>query len=136
MYEKGLSLREVALRAGLSKNTVRDHLLDFGVPLRSGTYLLRTPSQAIRGKMPVKPPYGFWYSEGVVVKHPKEYPILLSIIRKWKLGQSINSIAEELQGKQIPTPMGKNWSWNSVNNIIQRVKNERLNKRGNDYELV
>jgi len=136
MYKTGLSLREVALRAGLSKTTVRDQLLEFGASLRSRVQSFRTPLQAIRGKLPAKPPFGFWYCEGAVVRHPKEYPMLLVIIRKWKLGQSINSIADELQGKQIPSPMGKKWSWNSVNNIIQRVKSQRLKQIGNDYELI
>jgi hypothetical protein len=87
------------------------------------------------GKRGAKPPYGFWYVEGELIRHPKEYLILLKIIQRWEKGQSLNSIATELNNKKIPSPMGKKWSWNSIDNIIKRIKNGQLVKKGDNYEL-
>src|SRR5665213_1061629 len=92
-------------------------------------------SKGSRGKKNWKPPCGFCYFEGRITRHPKEYPVLLTIIRRWKSGQSANSIATWLNGKGIASPMNRNWSWNSITNIIQRIKSGELIKKGERYEL-
>lgn len=135
LYLKGNSLREIAKQMSLSKTKVRDQLLLMKVPLRIielGNY---KASQSQLGKKNVKPPYGFVYFEGKVVKHPKEYPHLLQIISLWKKGKALNSIATKMNRLKVPSPMGKLWSFNTIDSIIKRIKSGRLVQNGDDYEL-
>ena len=120
LYTQGNSLREISKIVDLSKTKVRDLVLRAGIPLRSmrnekGQLVLGT-----RGKRNVKPPYGYWFLNGEVQQHPKEYLIVLEIIERWKSGQTMNSIATWLSRKGIRSPMNKKWSWNSVKNVISR----------------
>lgn len=135
LYKKGNSLRDIEKLIGLSKSKVRSALIRNEIPLRPLLGENNRTSQRTAGKKNTKPPYGFAYLDGVVVRHPKEYPILLTIIRQWKSGQSLNSIAVQLNGKRVPSPMGKTWSWNSIDNIIKRIKTGHLVQNGDHYEL-
>lgn len=120
LYTAGNSLREISRIVDLSKTKVRDLVLRAGIPLRSmrnekGQLVLGT-----RGKRNVKPPYGYWFLNGEVQQHPKEYPVVLEIIERWKSSQTMNSIATWLNKRGFKSPMNKKWSWNSVNNVIKR----------------
>ena len=135
LYKQGLSLRDIAKRVDLSKTRVRSLALRAGIPLRAHRNEKGPVKFGIQNKRPVKPPYGFAYFEGQVVKHPKEYPVLLSIISQWNSGRPLNSIATKLNDKRVPSPMCKKWSWNSIANIIQRIKSGQLVRKGDRYEL-
>lgn len=135
LYAKGLSLREIEQRTGIAKSTIRKTLIGGGVALRPKTSKNSVLRWRNKGKQNAKPPYGFCYFEGQIAKHPKEYPHLLAIIGRWKSGQSLNSIAKWLNGKRVPSPMGKLWSFNSIDNIIKRIKNGHLVQKGEHYEL-
>lgn len=134
-YEKGLSLRDVAGRTSISKSKVRKLLLNSGVSLRETNKGSRLITSKTKSKLCSKPPYGFCFHEGRIVVHPKEYPHLLAIIARWKKGQALNSIAKWLNGKRVPSPMGKLWSFNSIDNIIKRIKDGHLVQKGDQYEL-
>ena len=135
LYNQGLSLCDIARDVGLTKATVRNLVLRAGIPLRPLRAGKGPVNSRVHGKRHAKPPYGFAYFEGCIVKHPKEYPFLLSIIGQWKSGRSLNSIATNLNDKRVPSPMGKKWSWNSIANIIQRIKSGQLVPIGDKYEL-
>jgi hypothetical protein len=135
LYKMGLSLREIESQEGLPKTTIRSMLIRSKVPLRPMREEVARVSKGNRGKKNWKPPFGFCYFEGRITRHPKEYPILLTIIRRWKSGQSANSIAKWLNGQGIASPMNCSWSWNSVTNIIQRIKTGKLIQKGERYEL-
>mgnify|MGYP006087977381 CR=1 FL=1 len=135
LYVKGNSFRDIEKLLGISKTKVRDTLIRLEIPIRPTFEETQRATQVRSGKKNVKPPYGFVYFEGRVVKHPKEYPVLLSIINRWKADQSLNSIATKLNEKRVPSPMGKCWSWNSIDNIVKRIKNGHLVQNGDQYEL-
>lgn len=135
LYKKGNSFRDIEKLLSISKTKIRAALLRLKIPIRLALQESRRATQRIAGKKNVKPPYGFAYFEGRVVKHPKEYPTLIQIIGLWKTGRSLNSIATKLNEKRIPSPMGKSWSWNSIDNIIKRIKNGHLVQTGDQYEL-
>lgn len=135
LYQKGLSLRDIGEEIDLSKTKVRDLVIRAGIPLRRFQREKGPVNGGTNGKRAVKPPYGFVYFEGRIVKHPKEYSILLSIIRQWKSGRPLNSIATKLNEKRIPSPMQKKWSGNSIANTIQRIKTGQLVQNGDQYEL-
>lgn len=135
LYQKGNSLREISKIVDLSKTKIRDTLLKLKIPIRPTFQETQRATQSRSGKKNVKPPYGFIYFEGRVVRHPKEYPVLLQIIGLWKKGRSLNSIATELNGRRVSSPMGKLWSFNSIDNIIKRIKDGHLVQNGDIYEL-
>ena len=135
LYKSGLSLRDVGNQVGLSRTQVRNLVLRAGIPLRPSVNETGPIKFGKQNKRPVKPPYGFMYFEGHIVKHPKEYPVLLSIIKKWKLGGSYNSIAVKLNAKRVPSPLRKKWSDKTIAIIIQRVKTGHLVQKGDSYEL-
>lgn len=131
LYKKGLSLRDIAAKLDIPKTVVRSELLKGGIPLRASSREQKKSIQNQKGKASWKPPYGFCYFEGQVIKHPKEYPVLLKIYKQWKLGINANSIADKLNEKRIPSPMNKSWSWNSVKNIIDRFKMKSIIQKDN-----
>lgn len=124
LYRNGHSLRDIAKQIDLSKTKIRDLVLRAGIPLRTmrnekGQLVLGT-----RGKRGTRPPYGYWYLDGQLQRHPKEYPVVLEIIERRKAGQSRNSIATLLNRRGIKSPMNRKWSWNTITNILERLKNE------------
>jgi len=135
LYEKGNSFRDIEKATGISKTKVRAILHRLQIPIRPVFPESNKATQRIAGKKNVKPPYGFAYFEGRVVKHPKEYPTLLQIINLWKSGRSLNSIATKLNEKRVPSPMRKTWSFNSIDNIIKRIKSGHLVQNRDQYEL-
>jgi hypothetical protein len=135
LYRKGMSLNEIERSTGIKKSSVRKFLLNAGVVLRSKHPDTSITKWRTRGKTHAKPPYGFCYVDGRIARHPKEYPTLLAIIRRWKDGQRANSIATYLNDKRIPSPMNKTWSWNSVDNIIKRIELKQIVRKGEHYEL-
>lgn len=135
LYKKGNSFRDIEKATGISKTKVRAILHRLQVPIRPMFPESNKATQRIVGKKNVKPPYGFAYFEGGVVRHPREYPTLLQIINLWKSGRSLNSIATKLNEKRVPSPMGKTWSFNSIDNIIKRIKSGHLVQNGDQYEL-
>lgn len=135
LYVAGNSFRDIQKITGIPKTKVRDILKRLKVPIRPSLQESHKASQFHTGKKQVKPPYGFAYFEGRVVKHPKEYPQLLYIINLWKKEQPLNSIATKLNEMKVPSPLNKKWSWNSIDNIIKRIKNGHLVQSGDNYEL-
>ncbi len=135
LYKNGNSFRDIEKVTGISKTKIRTTLRRLQIPSRPLYQENHKATQRLVGKKNVKPPFGFTYFEGRVVKHPKEYPTLLQIINLWKKGQSLNSIATMLNGKRVPSPLGKTWSFNSIDNIIRRIKNGHLVQTGDHYEL-
>jgi hypothetical protein len=135
LYTKGFSLREIELRTGIPKTVVRRELIRGGVSLRPTRMELKAEGWRKAGKSNVKPPFGFCYLEGRIVRNPKEYPVLHMIHQRWKAGLPANSIATWLNGKKVPSPMGKKWSWNSVVNVINRFKNGTIILNRGKYEL-
>ncbi len=136
LYKQGLSLRDIAKRFEISKTAVRSELLKGGITLRQSSRELKATTWRKPGKISTKPPYGFCYFEGAITKHPKEYPTLQVIYKKWKLGVNANSISDQLNEKKIPSPMNKDWSWNSVKNIIDRFKNKKIVSKDGKLELM
>jgi len=137
LYQKGLSLHDISAELEIPKTVVRSELLKGGISLRASTKEQNSSTRRQVGKMATKPPYGFCYFEGQITKHPKEYPVLKSIHNQWQLGVNANSIADKLNEKRTPSPMNKEWSWNSVKNIIDRFKMKKIIQTGDGkLELI
>jgi hypothetical protein len=126
LYEEGWSLRDIQAHTGLAKTTIRKALLENGVSLRENKTTSHLKSKSSVGKRAALPPYGFCYFQGKVVPHPKEHDVLLQIYRHWKEGDNANVIFKILNGKRIPSRMAKEWSWNAVQNILDRLNKKQI----------
>lgn len=126
LYEKGLSLNEIAAETKIPKTTVRKALIEGGACLRQKENSSHLAKWRAQGKQGSQPPFGFCYFQGEIVLHPKEYKTLLLIRKLWQKGVNSNAIATKLNSQKIPSRTAKEWSWNAVKNIVDRLKNNQL----------
>lgn len=136
MYDKGLSLRDIALQFGCSKNKIRVGIRRLGLKMRDkGTQATHLRSLK-SGKQAARPYYGFCYFEGKIVKDPREFPTLQLIHRLWSRGKSIHQINLELNRAKVPSRTGKEWSWAALQNIVARFENQQvILTKGGNYEF-
>lgn len=135
LYEQGLSLRDIQTQTGISKTTIRKVLLKAGISLRENRPTSLLKEWKAKGKQSSLPPYGFAYLQGKVVPNPKEFKILLLIQRLWQKGMNANAIATKLNSQRIPSRMGKEWSWNAVKNILDRLRKKQIDLSGANHGL-
>ena len=88
------------------------------MPLRES--IAQPTSRRGLGKQGALPYYGFCYSEGQIVRDPKEFPVLKLIHRLWQEEKAIHQITQELNRQKIPSRKGRRWSWAAVRNIVRR----------------
>ena len=130
LYQDGWSLRDIEAHSGIAKTSIRKALLDNGVRLRGNTSTAKFESRKAKSKQAAFPIYGFHYFQGKVVPHPKEHEVLLAIYRHWQKGDNANVIFKKLNSKGIPSRKGKEWSWNAVQNILDRLSQKRIVVKG------
>ena len=121
MYKKGLSVSDIAAQTGIGRSSIYKSL-------RSNRHLLRpqvsVPFERWRkghGKTRNKPPYGWCFSQGELVKDPREYPVILLIESLWNQGRTVGEIVRELNGKGYRSRMGRDWGYGVVKGIIKRM---------------
>jgi site-specific DNA recombinase len=132
LYNKNLSLRDIAKQLNLSKTTVREHLIRAGVVLRPKD---PTPEQVVRwriGKTKAPPPFGFCYFQGKLVKNPIEYDTLLKIHRQWKAGMGANELTRYLNTKKLKPRKAKEWHNKAVKKIVARFETKKIVIKGGD----
>lgn len=124
LYEKGLSLNEIARQTGFAKSSVRDAFALTGLPLRKNKSAkkLETKRQIIVKGGGV--PYGYAYLEGQLLIDPKEYKNILKIYRQWQNAQSYRAIARHLNDQKITTRAGKKWTNEIIKRIIDRHESD------------
>jgi recombinase len=71
---------------------------------------------------------------GKIVIHPKEYKTLLLIQKLWLKGMNPNAISTQLNRQRIPSRMAKQWSWNAVKNIVDRLKKKQIPLEEQNHE--
>jgi hypothetical protein len=100
--KNGLSTRRIAEEIGFSKNTIRNALLRFGIPLR------------VKGKhsLPSEPPYGFCIENGNLVRISEEQRIIRSIVKlREQQKLSFYQIAKFLDSIGVPTKKDSEKGW-------------------------
>ena len=136
LYEKGLSLREIAREFGCSKNGVRSSLLKGGHELRDQLSQATAKRGMSGGKQGALPVYGFCYFEGKIVRDPREFPILQIIHNGWKKKLTTHQITQGLTHAELLSRMGKQWSWAAVGNIVARFEQQTIVlHKGGKYEF-
>lgn len=79
--------------------------------------------------------YG-WLQNGLE-PHPHEAPVVCEIVKRFISGDSWNSIAMDLNARNIPTAKGKMWSAINVSNVAQLPRHYGLRSHnGQEYEAA
>ena len=123
LYQKGLSITDIANQTGLKRTSIWSSLQAHKKELRPQTPVPFDRWRKRTGKVNARPPYGFSFFQGEIIKDPKEYPILQLIQNLWKQGMSIGSIMLKLDERGSKSRMNKPWSYNVIKSIIKRSKN-------------
>lgn len=130
LYRKGLSITDIQAQTGMKRHAIWNALRKHRVELRAADPVSFKRWRQGRGKTRARPPYGFSYFQGEVIKDPVEYPTLQLIASLLKQGMSISSIVLRLNSKGIKSRMKKPWSYNVIKFTIARLKD------GSNEELV
>ena len=123
LYKKGLSVTDIANQTGLKRTSIWSSLRTHKQDLRPQAPVPFDRWRKRTGKMNARPPYGFSFFQGEIIKDQKEYPILQLIQNLWKQGMSISSIMLKLDERGSKSRMNKPWSYNVIKSIIKRSKN-------------
>lgn len=122
LYRQGLSISDIANQTGLKRHSIWKSLQAHKQELRPQDPVPFERWRQGRGKMRARPPFGYCYFQGEVIKDPKEYPTLQLIESLRKQGASISSIVAKLDAKGIRSRMNKPWSYNVIKAIIGRLQ--------------
>lgn len=121
LYRQGMSVTDIAAETGLSRGSIWDSLRGHKQALRpQGSVPFERWRQG-RGKTGARPPYGYSFFQGEIIKDPVEYPTLQLIQNLWKQGVSISSIVRQLEAKGIKSRMKKPWRYNVIKATIRRL---------------
>ncbi len=126
LYKKGLSITDIADQTGYSRNSIWRSLKSHKQETRPQASVPFDAWRRGAGKMNARPPYGFSFFQGEVIKDPKEYPVFQLIQNLWKQGLSINSIIMKLDERGSKSRMNKTWSYNVIKSIIKRIDDESI----------
>lgn len=120
LYRSGCSLREIEVKTGFAKTSIREALTSRGYTLRRAVKCPKKTSQRSKQMRPPVLPYGYDWLDGKLVVDPKEYRVVQKILRLWRDGKSARLIADFLNQQNIPTRMGRRWLHSSVNSVVKR----------------
>jgi hypothetical protein len=126
LYRQGLSITDIAEQTGLARTSIWNSLRAHKAELRPQDPVPYDRWRQGHGKMRARPPYGFSYFQGEIIKDPAEYPVLQLIESLRKQGLSISSIVRKLEAKGIKSRMKKPWSYNVVKATIGRLQDGSL----------
>ncbi len=120
LYSEGLSISDIADQTGLKRHSIWKSLRTQKTKLRPQASVPFERWRKGRGKTKARPPYGYCYFQGEVIKDPMEYPVLQLIHNLWKQGRTISSIIDKLAERGIKSRMNKPWSYNVIKATIKR----------------
>jgi hypothetical protein len=92
LYKENLSITEIAERTGFKRTMVWETLKQHEKELKSQRVVPYERWRKGHKKTGVRPPYGFCFLQGEVVRDPKEYPTLLLMHNLWTRGSGNMSI--------------------------------------------
>ena len=120
LYKNGHSIRDIEVRTGIPKTTVREALKKMGMALRNPQGGNASKIDGTKNKRGGHTPYGFAYLDGQLLIDPKEQTIVRKILKLHHSRLTGNAIARELNNQKIPSRNGKSWSPSVVREIIKR----------------
>lgn len=121
LYQKGVTLNEIARIVGRSKAKVRRvlHLHGHwtGMKISDGIYT----SWRKTGRTRAQPFFGYTYYMGQIVEEPRELQILILIKRLSSEGRTAKEIANYLNANRMVPRRAKTWHRNSICKILKRL---------------
>ena len=127
LYENNHSVAEIAEKLKIPESTVRDAMKSHGFVFRGEAASQKIKAQKERSKTGGKTPFGYHWLNGELVVDPREYKIVLEIVKLRQSGQTLRAIARTLDSKKIPHRMSTQWHHGVVNKILKRYKKTNLN---------
>lgn len=113
--KKGYSVAQIAAQNLSSKESVRQALIEFGIPLRK---------KGKPGLRPAQVPYGFRRENGLLISHLGEQRVIQSVKKMAREGLSYRKICEFLTSIGVPTKnKGKGWQPEMIRRLITLSKN-------------
>jgi hypothetical protein len=106
-----LSLKQIALRMGVSRDYVRKTLFRKGIPVIHGRRETDLTGQI---------PYGWRRREGKLVPFRREQKVIEQMQAARERGVSLHKIAKRLNERGVPTKAGGMWHARSVSQILDR----------------
>ncbi|RYZ91109.1 MAG: hypothetical protein EOP06_07165 [Proteobacteria bacterium] len=128
LYQKGLSISDISEQTGFKRGAVWRELKKHVKDLRAQDPISFDRWRKGHGKTRARPPYGFCYFQGEVIKSPTEYPTLLLIQSLWKRQASISTILDTLSSKKLKSRTGKAWSYNVIKSILRRFDDGTIDR--------
>lgn len=122
LYKENLSITEIAEQTGIKRTMVWETLKQHEKELKSQRVVPYERWRKGHKKTGARPPYGFCFLQGEVVRDPKEYPTLLLIHNLWTRGSEIISILDALSAKKLKSRTGREWSYGVIKVIVKRFK--------------
>lgn len=80
-----------------------------------------------RSKTGGKTPFGYCWLNGELVVDPREYKIVLEIVKHRQAGLTLRGIARALDSKKVPHRTGSKWSHGVIDKILKRLKKTNPN---------
>lgn len=125
LYKKGLSITDIHKQTGISRSSIH-------ASLRANKHELR-PQKAVpfgrgrkrHGKTNTHPPYGWRFSEGVLVKDPREYPVVQLIESLWHQGRTVGDIVRYLNGNGYRSRLGRDWGYGVIKRILSLLQSRK-----------
>lgn len=125
LYESGLTLREISRELRIPKTTIRQALLDGGLVLR-GNHKKQVKSVSTTSSFHTGlAPYGYCIIRGKLVPHPKEQEVIKVVLSLRAKGQTLMSIAEELNVRKIKPRSASKWDHSTIRSILNRNKTNK-----------
>ena len=125
LYKKGLSITDIANQTGLKRGSIWNSLRANRESLRPQVSVPFERWRKGHGKVRNKPPFGYCFFQGELVKDTREYPTVLFIESLWKQGKKVGEIVRELNGKGYRSRMIRAWGYGVVKGIIKRLENPK-----------
>lgn len=120
LYAKGLSISDISDQTGIKRGAIWRELKKHQKTLRSQDPVPFSRWRKGRGKTKARPPFGFSYLEGEVIRDPREYPQLKLILGLWNREISLSDLQRTLAEKKIKSRTGKAWSYNVLKAAVTR----------------
>ena len=124
LYLKGLSVSDISAQTGIPRSSIY-------ASLRANKQTLR-PQKSVpfdrwrkgHGKTRNKPPYGWCFSQGELIKDPREYPVVQLIESLWKQGRAVGEIVRHLNENGYRSRLNRDWGYGVVKGVISRLRIE------------
>lgn len=120
LAKEGLTITEIAEQTGLKRTSIWKALNAKDDAARD---IKQVPYERWRKghkRTGARPPYGFCFLQGEVVRDPKDYPTLVLIHGLCTRGSEIMSILASLNAKNLKSRTGREWSYGVIKAIGKR----------------